>query len=100
MEADDFGIYCVYLSQPTYDPESLHSLGSLCDGPGLVTSDTDPPACSWWSGIGPDYGPFRNTTTFRLMHWVHNGNNTKSVAQVNELINDVILAEGFNAEDL
>jgi hypothetical protein len=34
------------------------------------------------------------------MHWVHNGNNTKSVAQVNELINDIILAEGFNAEDL
>jgi hypothetical protein len=34
------------------------------------------------------------------MCWVHNGNNTKSVAQVNELVNDVILAEGFNAEDL
>jgi hypothetical protein len=58
MEADDFGIYRIYLSQPTYDPESLHSLGSLCDRPGLVTSDTDPPARSWWSGIGPDYGPF------------------------------------------
>jgi hypothetical protein len=34
------------------------------------------------------------------MHWVHNGNNTKTVSQINELVNDVLLWEGFNAEDL
>ncbi|KAH9954823.1 hypothetical protein BGW80DRAFT_390490, partial [Lactifluus volemus] len=34
------------------------------------------------------------------MQWVHNGSDSKSAAQIDDLVNKVILAEGFNPQDL
>lgn len=97
---DNFGIYRAYAFQPSYDPESLQTLASLCDGPGLKGDDSESPPRSWGPRIESNHGPFSSETVFKLMRWVNNDNNTKSVAQIDELVNDIILAEGFNIEDL
>ena len=43
---------------------------------------------------------FANATVALLVHWFYSGTNQKSVADVQHLIDDVILHEEFQAEDL
>jgi len=45
------------------------------------------------------FAPFRNPSVFRLMTWFYNSSNTKSMAELNSLVKDVILAPDFNQED-
>lgn len=44
--------------------------------------------------------PWKNMTTWRLMVWKMTGSFGKSMAEVNRLIHDIILAKDFNADDL
>ncbi|KAJ7196759.1 hypothetical protein GGX14DRAFT_671786 [Mycena pura] len=41
-----------------------------------------------------------NLSTTLLMNWFNNGNTTKSEAELNALINDVVLNPAFNSEEL
>jgi hypothetical protein len=46
------------------------------------------------------FAPFLNVTTFLLMCWFYNGSPMKSLAELDRLVNEVILVEEFNKADL
>jgi len=105
---DSFGLYRSYTTYPTQDPEAEQALDDVCDAPGLLT---EPPCYSkkWWSGFGllnhattskNMYYPFLNITVFRLMDWFYGGSNMKSIAELDALVHDVLLADGFDLEHL
>jgi hypothetical protein len=55
------------------------------------------------AGTGADatfYRPFSNATTFRLLGWFHGPSSSKSLADLDRLVNSVILSEDFDADDL
>ena len=57
----------------------------------VITSDFD---------FSNGYSSFLNATVFQLMSWFYSGSNTKSVKELDKLVNKVILAEDFNSSDL
>ncbi|KIO08768.1 hypothetical protein M404DRAFT_133518, partial [Pisolithus tinctorius Marx 270] len=111
---DSYGLFCSYFCNfPTYDPENLQSLDETFESSTFEPSCGLPPNNSWWSGLGLGsclellqdtarsfFMPFLNPTMFRLMQWFYNSSNTKSLANVDCLVNEVILAEDFDCEDL
>ena len=99
--ADSFGIWRDYPRRPTRDPDASLSLGDLAANP----EQSDLPCRSATLPELPrtpnqPYWPFSNMTIHRLMQWVNNGIATKSEAQINELVNKVILAPDFSQNDL
>lgn len=46
------------------------------------------------------FAPFLNATVFRLMSWFYSGSNMKTLAELDALVNDVILADDFKISDL
>jgi hypothetical protein len=46
------------------------------------------------------FHPFHNPTVFRLLQWFYSGSGTKSKADLDSLVRNVILAEDFNPEDV
>ena len=106
-EPNEFGLYRVYTTIPSVDPEENNDLNEVCDAPGLAT--THQTSCrSWWSSFGAKvdainhnlFAPFLNVTVFRLMYWFHSGSNDKSVAGLNSLVKDVINPVDFEKEHL
>ncbi|KAF8219308.1 hypothetical protein L208DRAFT_1341630 [Tricholoma matsutake] len=105
-EANKFGMYHMYTSYPTCDPDNEQDLDDLCDSPGLAIALQ--PQMKWWSGLGQIghatrdhiYAPFLNSTIFRLMDWFYSGLNMKSMGQLDALVNNVILADDFDVTHL
>jgi hypothetical protein len=107
-EPNEFGLYRVYTTFPTNDPDESVDLNDVCDDPGLATA----PSCNthqgWWSGFGSKlcgqkeefFAPFLNATVFRLMNWFYGGSNMKSLAELDSLVQGVLLADDFNVEHL
>ena len=87
-----FGLWRHYLHRPSYDPDSLIRIEDLSNSHGYT----------------PDPAPQRplpapsasNPSTTLLMNWLNNGNTTKSEAELNALVNDVVLNPAFNSEEL
>ena len=46
------------------------------------------------------FAPFLNATVFQLMDWFYSGSSAKSVAELQSLVNDVLLAQDFKLSDL
>ena len=46
------------------------------------------------------FKPFLSATAFHLMRWFYSGSSMKSLTELDRLVNEVILAEDFNAADL
>ena len=46
------------------------------------------------------YAPFPNLTTYRLMSWYYSSSNVKSQGQLDQLVNEVLLASNFSQDDL
>ena len=44
--------------------------------------------------------PFLNATVFWLMNWFYSGSNMKSIAELQSLVNNVLLANDYNPEHL
>ncbi|KAH9932168.1 hypothetical protein B0H21DRAFT_867145 [Amylocystis lapponica] len=105
-EPDSFGVYRSYSHQPTYDPEDLFSLEDVCDSDRLATSERGKPP--QWSGFGSAmltktkefFAPFLNPSTFRLMSWFYNGRERKSIADLDDLVQNVILSDDFQPTEL
>jgi hypothetical protein len=97
---NEFGVYREYLCGiPSYTPDEFRNLDELCDTPTLVQSTPSP------LSTGPQsapvfFSPYRNVSTFRLMHWYHGTSSLKSFGELNRLVKDVILADDFKVEDL
>ncbi len=99
--ANKFGIWRNYDRRPTRDPDASLSLDDLAANP----AHTDLPSRSVVIPEPPvlanePYWPFPNVTIHRIMQWLNNGSTTKSEAQINELVNDVILTPEFSQHHL
>ncbi|KAG0691968.1 hypothetical protein DFH29DRAFT_818504 [Suillus ampliporus] len=106
---DHFGLYCQYThSLPSFNPDNLTSVVHLSDSSAFIQSPDSLLARPWWSGFGSSvqsaqtnyFTPFLNATTFRLMRWFYSGSITKSLAELDRLVNEVILAEDFDRAHL
>jgi hypothetical protein len=109
-DRDEFGLYRVYTTYPRTNPDEMQDLESRCDAPGLATASRSGEK-RWWTGFGcsmPDlsiqkdgfFAPFLNATVFRLMNWFYSGSSSKSIAELQSLVDDVILAPDFKISDL
>lgn len=109
-EPDEFGLYRIYTSYPSSNPVELQDLADLCDAPGLSTAAKSHTP-KWWAGFGNItelaqrthtnvFAPFLNATVFRLMNWFYSGSSAKSVAELQSLVDDVLLAPDFDLSDL
>jgi hypothetical protein len=111
---DEFGVYRVYTTYPSTNPDEIQDLESHCDAPGLATA-SETREKRWWTSFGwaePGLSsllkkgpakfcaPFLNATVFRLMNWFYSGTSTKSVAELQSLVDDVLLAPDFDISDL
>lgn len=115
-QRDSYGILREYSHGcPSFTPDEYHTLSDQADSPNLaVDPSTRPAPRSIFSSIGSSlevlgkasgtvknfFYPFRNASVFRLMTWFYNSSNTKSIKELNLLVNDVILAPDFKSEDL
>jgi hypothetical protein len=110
-EPNDFGIYRSYTKWPTLDPEDTVGLAEVCDSTGLEGSDMKiTPSQSAKSNIlspsptsstaDTPFDPFPNATIFRLMNWWYGGSTMKSAAELDRLVNDVLLQDDFSQEHL
>jgi len=88
---NSFGLLREYLDQPSFDPDSFVPEEDLCRVGG-----TDPLFI-----LPPSPSPVhRNESVDMLMNWKDSGTSTKSDAEVNRLVNDVLLDPIFKLEDL
>jgi hypothetical protein len=92
-DTNGFGLYREYTRAPIVDPEDNTTLEDLC-------SLTETPQ---ESNTGTDtafFHPFLNASVFRLLDWFYSGSATKSKADLDSLVHNVILAEDFKLEDV
>jgi len=96
-------------SFPTYDPENSTYFDAHCDSSTFQRLDSDADyERPWYAGFGQSleaihhnyFAPFLNATTFRLMSWFYNSSSSKSLQDLDRLVNEVILSEDFRQEDL
>ena len=109
-DSDAFDLFRQYQkSFPTYDPENMAYFGQFCDALTFDQGDSNPGDHQpWYSGFSSLLGtanhqyfaPFLNATTYRLMSWFYNSSSSKSLGDLDRLVNDVILAEDFDREEL
>ncbi|KAL0568578.1 hypothetical protein V5O48_013407 [Marasmius crinis-equi] len=102
-EPDEFGLYRVYSKYPTRIPDEEIEDEEVCEGAGYQAKLTSNPL-SVFGLADPDsegiFAPFLNATVFRLMNWFYGPSNNKSIAGLDSLVHDVILADDFDREDL
>lgn len=107
-EPDMFGTFRSYRGTfPSYDPEITSSFDGVCDSRTFQQADA-PSQRPWYAGIGTAidvvnhtfFAPFLNATTFRLMNWFYESSSGNSLANVDRLVQGVILADDFEREDL
>ncbi|KAG2108593.1 hypothetical protein DEU56DRAFT_762531 [Suillus clintonianus] len=106
---DHYGLYRRYVhSPPSFSPDNLTSVAHFADSPTFIKSQDELRARPWWSGFGGSiqsaqthyFTPFLNATTFRLMHWFYSGSVTKSLLELDRLVQEVLLAEDFDQAHL
>ncbi|KAJ7085600.1 hypothetical protein C8R44DRAFT_901662 [Mycena epipterygia] len=96
-EPNAHGLYKVFPNRPTHDPEDSISLDDLCRSSDLLTPT--PAVAPSTAGCPPCF-PFLNSTVARLMTWFHTGSNLKSIAELDALVNNIILHEDFDKKHL
>ncbi len=111
---DKFGVYQVYPNgRPSYTPDELYTIS---DSVGSSNISTNEPGAStfrsWLSPFGPSLeavtgtgvvaqsAPFANMSTLHLMSWFYSTSNTKSHAELDRLVNEVILSPDFSPAEL
>ena len=93
------GMYRSYRRKPSSDPDEAIALENLCDSPGLSSADANqsthptPPPNSL-------VAPLWNKTILQLMSWWYGGSGSKSAADLDHLVQDVILKEDFDPKHL
>lgn len=111
-EPNEYGLYRVYPVAPSYDPEEDVSLDHVCDSQSLTVSASA--SANPLSGFGipslieipeksddtPFYAPFLNRSIFYLMSWFYNGSEMKSVAELDRLVDEVLMKQDFKLEEL
>ncbi|KAF7328374.1 GLOBIN domain-containing protein [Mycena venus] len=99
-EPNAYGLYKVFPHPPTRDPDQLLSLEDLCRSSELLIAEQPrAPVVSQTVPTAPWF-PFLNSTVARLMTWFHGGSNLKSIAELDALVEDVLLKEDFDPAHL
>lgn len=109
-DPDAFDLFRQYQNTfPTYDPENMSYFGQFCDAPTFDHNDGNPDDQQpWYGGLGTLLGtanrqyvqPFLNMTTYHLMSWFYNSSSSKSLGDLDRLVNEVILADDFDRNHL
>jgi len=106
IQTDKFGQYRIYRKLPDHEPENFpqpdhnnftaetHQGNSEDLASGLRMPITS------FSNLPGIVGSFFNATIALLVQWFYSGTSTKSLTDVQHLIDNVILHEDFQAEDL
>lgn len=103
-EPDDFGIYRSYPELPNSIPDEEVSMADVCEGAGFPVVPPSNPLSVF--GLATQalhdniIAPFMNVTVFRLMAWFHNKSQTKSIADLDRLVKEVILPDDFRQDHL
>ena len=109
---DKFGVYRVYPGgRPSFTPDELYTISDSVGSSNISTIDPASMSRSWFSPFGPSLeavtglavtspAPFPNVSTLHLMSWFYSSSNTKSHAELDRLVNEVILAPDFLPADL
>ncbi len=110
-----FGVFRRYTTVPQHDPEEGLTLDDFADGSSHIRTPPDPreqhplrPLGSALPGLvqsamgvaAKSYAPFLNWSVFKLMQWQYNGTSTKSEAQLQRLIDEVLTDKRFRKKDL
>ncbi|KAH6911436.1 hypothetical protein BKA70DRAFT_856042 [Coprinopsis sp. MPI-PUGE-AT-0042] len=98
-----FGVFRVYHSPPTTNPDAGQTLDDVADAPSFTQSVGEEKR--WWKGFGKKakdkiLAPFLNATVFRLFNWYYAATNFLSRAHLQRLVNEVLLAPDFKLADL
>jgi hypothetical protein len=91
------GLYKIYPNRPTHDPDQSVCLDNLCVASDLLVPPPDTPSSS---PTTPPYSPFLNASIARLMCWFYSGSTQKSTAELDSLVNEVLLHEDFSLNHL
>ena len=95
--SNSFGLFRQYLFHPSHDPDAFVDPSDLSN----LTTRTPPPSPSRPRGTEQDPPwPFKNMSVWRLVRWMNTGSSSKSEGEVDRLVNDVLNARDFCAEDL
>lgn len=101
---NSFGLYREYPSVPTHNPDASFSLQVADYVPSEPTRQTQsttslPFTLDGQTSNSSPYFPFKNSTISGLMNWMWTGSATKSITEVNRLV-DFLKSDQFNKEDL
>ncbi len=107
---DKFGVYRVYPDgRPSYTPDDLYTISDSV-GSSNISMNEPGASTSWFSPFGPSLeavtgvvaqsAPFANMSTLHLMSWFYSTSNTKSHAELDRLVNEVILSPDFSPAEL
>ena len=103
---NEAGLFRVYPIKPTSDPDSIVGLEDVCESPHFATStsrpDHDPLLANGISSQTQDqafYAPFASPSVYRLVSWFFSGSQSKSLADLDRLVADVINAPDFDARE-
>ena len=94
---NNFGLFRQYLFHPSHDPDTFVDPNDLSN----LTTHTPPPLPprSKEADHDPPW-PFANMSIWKLVRWMNTGSNSKSEGEVDRLVDDVLNAADFKAEDL
>lgn len=99
-EPNGFGLYRQYTRRPRGDPDedvTLENLTNTSTRDSDITGTTDKRLFETGSSL---FYPFPNSTSYRLVDWFYRASGMKSLADLDALVRNVILARDFDAEDL
>lgn len=101
---DEFGVYRSYPELPCSIPDEEIVVEDICDGAGFPVPPPSNPL-SVFGNVAQKLNdniiaPFLNITIYRLMNWFYNGNQVKSIADLDTLVNDVLLPDDFSQDHL
>ncbi|KAJ7660161.1 hypothetical protein DFH06DRAFT_1472251 [Mycena polygramma] len=91
-----YGLYKIFPNQPFHDPDESVTIDDLCKSSELLVA----PKNMSVSSSTPPWFPFLNSTVARLMIWFHLGSNLKSIAELDSLVQDVLMHEDFDRAHL
>jgi hypothetical protein len=106
---DKFGVYQVYPNgRPSYTPDELYTISDSVGSSNISTNEPSalksqlwfPPFGSSLTGVVAQSAPFANMSTLHLMSWFYSTSNTKSHAELDRLVNEVILTPDFSPAEL
>jgi hypothetical protein len=103
-QPNEFGLYRVYTQFPTHDPEDERTLDDFLDSPTFIQPprshmpSKDPPSST--DSTKPWFAPFDSATEHKYVNWwIDPLHPTKTRADANSLVRDVILDPDFNPKD-